>query len=427
MAVSGQRAVLVPDAATWAAVGVDLSELGLEPVAEPSRADVLAAAERLPAALAGPAAELLGRLPDPTAVRVLGASPLGGAPLRQALEHRADSGPDHDDGREDHGDGQDDHGEGHGDMMAVTGEPSRDGLVMESATARIGPISAALPTGLTLELELDGDVVAAALLGSVLDAPADRGPSPLARHAAAWAAARATGPLDPERVAAHLEATELERALSHTMWLSRFADLLGWVDLGRRLRLAATPLVPRQAQSAELPRSPGREDLDPLASALSGLPGSRRLASRLRGLARVDRELSVETGLAGPVARASDAGGDARSEDPAYRELGFEPVLLAGGDALARTELRIREALASLGLAFAAADAGRLSDADGPVESPRGPLAAAGAGPGGARLVVDRGAAPVTRAAERTVEGLELASALVAVASFDLDPWTVAG
>ena len=44
-------------------------------------------------------------------------------------------------------------------MMAIVGEPSADGLVMEEIELSHGPVGTALPGGLRLDVTLDGDVV----------------------------------------------------------------------------------------------------------------------------------------------------------------------------------------------------------------------------------------------------------------------------
>jgi Ni,Fe-hydrogenase III large subunit len=74
----------------------------------------------------------------------------------------------------------------------------------------------------------------------------------------------------------------------------------------------------------------------------------------------------------GPVARAAGLVDDARSEDAAYRALGFEPIVqppAARGDARARWRQRLAEARQSLDLAQRAGD--RVAG-PGAAEGPRG-------------------------------------------------------
>ena len=309
--------------------------------------------------------------------------------------------------------------------MAVAGEPSRDGLVMEQAGAVIGPLAPGLPSGLRVELELDGDVVASARISGVLPPS----PSPLCRKAAAWAAARAAAGDEPpsgSATARHLVATEVERALSHASWLMRFAVLLGWVDLAERLRRALPPLIEIHAAPGPARARLLEGGLRDLERALTMVLGSRRLASRTAGRAIAAADRCRESGVCGPALRAA-GGTDPRASDPPYIELGFDPVQRANGDAQARAELRAEEALAALSLARAADEAGELPPGEGAVEGPRGPLAPGAASPSSVRVIVEEGSSAAARIAESATVGLELAQALVAVASFDLDPWAVAG
>ena len=74
-----------------------------------------------------------------------------------------------------------------------------------------------------------------------------------------------------------------------------------------------------------------------------------------RGIGRLVRDDLAGLG-AGPVARAAGLAEDVRLDDPAYRELGFEPILGQRGDAAARLELRLAEAAQSLDLAARSGD-----------------------------------------------------------------------
>jgi hypothetical protein len=418
------RAVIVPDRAWWSAAGVDLDAAGVEPVLDPAAADTLVVPTRIPAGLLDAVHELQLRQPDPAAVRTIEGLDLAGAPAGESLaepfarhhagtasDEEADEGDDHD---HDH-----DH-----DMMAVTGEPSVDGLVMEDADLTVGPLGSALPSGLVLELTLDGDVVRAAAISSVLPAhptAADQ-LSPLAfRCASERVAGSAQAPPAPAR---RVAAVETERALSHSVWLARFARLIGWLDAAERLEAGLKPLVAAQRsflrdEEVEL------GDSGDLAAVLDSLLGSRRLARRTAGIAVVTARTCRAYGVGGPTARAAGLGDDARAADPAYRALDFTPVTRARGDAHSRVEVRAEEALASLALAYSATAAGAVPAGEGAVEGPRGPLTMSGAGPGAAPGPPSAGGGTVDLAAAAAV-GHELARALVAVASFDLSPWQVA-
>ena len=139
----------------------------------------------------------------------------------------------------------------------------------------------------------------------------------------------------------------------------------------------------------------------------------------------------------GPVARAGVSAADARVEEGAYRELGFEPVVRHGNDALSRLLVRIAEVEQSLDLVRKA----------GSVSTPEGPPDGAPTGTGTATVETPRGAATLKVTLDEgavsaveletpstahlgLVEDLvlqrELADALVGVASLDLSPWEVA-
>lgn len=160
------------------------------------------------------------------------------------------------------------------------------------------------------------------------------------------------------------------------------------------------------------------------------LVGSRRLRSRTRGRAKTPRDRIADSGVAGPVARAAGLSRDARAGDPLYEALGFRQTTLAEGDAEARTLLRAYEAASALDLAIAALAQGGDREPASPdrtaetvMEGPRGPVRARF---DGGRLEVGApGAAELLDLAGEAVEGLEVGSALAALASFDLSGWRV--
>lgn len=387
-------------------------------MADPGQADALVLPERLPRALAPAVGEARLRLPRHGPVRTMTGPDVGGEPVAEVLgELPAPGGGVRDHRGSQGGDGHEDH-----DMMAVTGEPSADGLIMESAEAVAGPLAAGvLPTGIALGIELDGDVVCRASVSSALELDAD----PLSPSANRWAVERgaAGSPQSAELIARRLAAVETERALSHSAWLARFTRLLGWPQATERLEGAIAPLVAAQRRFLEDSDPDGPGDCEELEALLGSLIGSRRLARRTEGLAAVGRRRAHEAGLRGPNARAAGIETDSRLADPAYLALDFAIVTRAAGDARARAELRAEEALASLALARAALQAGALPvDASSEVEGPRGALTGSTAGPDGSPAVLIRGGTPSRRTAEAAVAGLELGRALAAVASFDIAP-----
>ena len=401
-------ALVVPDEQAWTMNGRDPARSGLEPVFAAARVRRVLVPERLPEVLAEPLERLLESLP-PGVER-----PASTRPSLDGHGHHEAHGGHHDHEGHDHG------GHDHHDMMAIVGDPSADGLVMEPLEFRFGPLGTPLPGGLVAVVTLDGDVVAECEVTALL--AADDGtalPDPLAPHA--WQAALGVG-VPPAEPWTRVARVEVERALSHTAWLRAFARLLGWPALIERTNRAVAAAIEAQRLSG-----PALEEaLSGLRDLANFVEGSRALRWRATGRAPVSSQRARELGLHGPLARASGLAVDARLDDPLYRHLGFEPVVRSEGDALARTLVRVREAVASVDLAM------RALQADTPpvpreavVEGPRGPVHAHLDGPH--RHVSAPGAAAALAVAGEAVVGAEWAAALVGLASFDLSPWRVAG
>jgi hypothetical protein len=451
-------AIVVPDEQTWTMAGVDPAGLGVEPVFDVAAARRVLLPDRVPDTLAEPLRELLSALPssaEPVDSELAFAGDVD-APRLQAGAHahgRHDAGEhtrrthdhaghgDHEhhgehEARDGHGDHEhhgghesqgdhehdgshDDHhgGHDHHDMMAIVGEPSADGLVMESIELRLGPLGTPLPAGVVADVTLDGDVVAECTLTALLvnaDPPDPLAPKAWERVAAAANDVAGRPPTDRWLA---LAAAEVERALSHTAWLRAFGRVLGWRPLVERagaaisLVLEARSLGPSELAVAEIA----------LAELAQFAERSRRLRWRTAGRACVSSDDARRLGLAGPAARASGLPDDARSDDPLYRQLGFEPLVRSEGDAWARTVLRATESVAALRLASAAAAESAVPDAPlaSVVEGPRGPLRATSEGPEAP------GESALLAAAGATAVGAEWAAAVVGIASFDLSPWRV--
>jgi len=297
--------------------------------------------------------------------------------------------------------------------MEITGEPSRDGLVMESISLEHGPLAPGLPGGLVVTAELDGDVVCSCKVHASLPAESAVDPLAPAASAAARRAAKTGTEDDPLAV---VIAIERERALSHLCWLLGFGVVLGWQELSDRARRTAVNLIDRDAVALEVA-------LRECEGLLGMLQGSRRLARRTRGRGSVPRDLAAARGLRGPNARASGVVDDPRADSDVYRRLGFSPRTGEAGDAEARVLQRAGEALDSLRLFAVARETTMPAAGAGPaaVEGPRGPLEAADG-----RLRTE-GAGAARQIAGELAGGLEWASALAVVASFDLSPWEPAG
>lgn len=333
-------------------------------------------------------------------------------------------------------------------MVRLTQNQPRgsDGLPMERVRTPFGPFFRGLPSGLDLTLWLDGDSVARAEAASavVRSGLAETWPceaaelperlmllDPLSPTAYRLLAARALesaaggGPSEVEEVE-RIAALELERAASHLSWLAALGYLLG----SERMRSAATQLHSAVQRAA----SPG------------ATPAVHREVKRL--IRRVERDPLLRRRLAdvgtpdpgdmasvtGPTARAAGHQRDVRLEEPAYRRLGFEPVVRQGGDAWARLLVRLGEIEHSLWLAGQAEPGGQPSFAVPPgltgegearIEAPRGEaLLRVRIEAGIVRHVELEGpSATLIKLAEKVAAGTELADSLVAVASLDISPW----
>lgn len=443
-----EPAVVVPDDATWTMAGRDPAGLGLVPTAGAEGASVLLAPLEVPYPLVEAVLGEWRRAPNQLDLRGDGAVVLSGRPLAALLDDGGDrsSGPNHVDEEAHEGqtaghDAHEEHG-GHEehDMMAIVGDPSSDGLVMEAIDFSFGPLSAALPGGLVLDLSLDGDVVAACMVRPTLRAGVDgpaAPPDPLTP--AAWAVAGlvatevAAGRFPAARVQwERVVAVELERALSHLAWLRSLGRILGWAQLVDAAQRGVTAIASLRhdagSPAPDAVRAVGAT-LDPVAHLVAG----RRFASRTRGKGHADDET-----LVGPNLRASGQSRDTRQDDPLYADIGFTAAGARDGDAWARARVRMAEAQQSLGLAAGALERARAATGAGipaafatpagaRVEGPRGPLLVSRSALGADPLHVALGAAATLRIAGAAVVGLEWSAALVTLASFDLSPWTVGG
>ncbi|AQS66699.1 hypothetical protein [Streptomyces pactum] len=201
-------------------------------------------------------------------------------------------GVDHGDGGGGHGDG----GGGHGDdgmempgglPMAERGE-DRDGLTLDRLHVPLGPFLVDWPSGLTVRLVLQGDVIQQADLaeptGHAGEAPAPFWAEPWLRAEAGEAVT--VGEAARRRSAAHLD------------------------SLGRLLAVAGLPAEAVAARRL-------RDDLLAGAATAAYAPGLARFAHRVgrsrtlawltRGIGGLDTEEAREAGVSGPAARA---GGD---------------------------------------------------------------------------------------------------------------------
>ena len=412
--------LIVPDEQTWTMLGHDPVRLGAEPSFESLATSAQLLPQKLPEAFEAPLAEVLTALPGGQRVH------------RQPLDLPSTQGAREGGvaGNEEHA-GHEHHGEGHGDMMAIVGEPSADGLVMESIDLRYGPLAIPFPGGLVVQATLDGDAISAATVNGlppILPTPGAEPACPDPLAPAAWAAALSGGSGRSEPC--HTFAVELERAISHLAWLRALSRLLGWTRLTDH---AAGPLAELTAIDVDAiggggPDAGAGARLDAASAGttrlLDLLRSSRTLRWRLAGRGVVAPGRAEELGLDGPSARASGLARDERHDDPLYLSLGYELLLGDDGDALARTLLRAREASQSLDLARAAlASGGEAAErpGGGSVEGPRGALRAE-RGPAGWSLTAP-GSVPARTLAAEAMIGEHWQDALAVLASFDLSPW----
>lgn len=223
---------------------------------------------------------------------------------------------------------------------------ARDGLELDVLPLRIGPFFPPFPSGLALDVRLQGDVVQEA---RVVAAPAMRPGS-------------GAVVLDPfhRALTESVRIAELEeaRARHHLRWFAGLLRVHGLPALSQRaLRLATA----RELSSTAVGR---------LRSLVEGL---RSLVWATRGVGVVPPGRIAGAWL-GPVARSAGVVEDVRAEDAAYVELGFTPVVMTGADACARWRQRMAEAVQALDLARAAREL--VAGGRGVIESPRGRLAA---------------------------------------------------
>lgn len=282
----------------------------------------------------------------------------------------------------------------------------RDGLALDAVPVTFGPFLPALPAGLTLRAVLQGDVLqqvqveaAGSSTGRVLPPAGPVGADwDAPGREASRAGASGRGAFDRvQHEPVPLAALETARARHHLGWLAEALRLAGLEALGlRALRLAATP--------------------DPDAVAADRLGRAVRRTGALTALGRgraVLQRGQVAGRDLGPVARAAGVAEDRRAQHPAYRSLGFEPVVHRSGDTRARWEQRLAEIAQSLDLA-ARADRQVIGPGE-PVEEPRGP--------GGARAATCRALLGLVG---DLLTGAEWGEAVAALASLDLDPYAPA-
>lgn len=275
----------------------------------------------------------------------------------------------------------------------------RDGLELDQLPLRIGPYFNAFPAGLILDVQLQGDVVQEVIVS-----------------------AHPVAPLSPVFAAAlhhpvPITTLECARAQSHLRWLARALRMHGLVALGARTLRLATQIAEDESRIAN-----NAIELHAITRAIAH---SGVLFWSTRGVGELSPEGLLTTHGLGPISRASGVSDDARTDEPTYRALGFQPIVGTQlsdkhvGTASARWRQRIAEAAQSLDLAARASARTSAAHAwgQGVVEGPRG------------RVTVSEGAGEGLEAQPETLvyamlpkllRGMEWGDAVTAVVSLDL-------
>jgi Ni,Fe-hydrogenase III large subunit len=169
----------------------------------------------------------------------------------------------------------------------------------------------------------------------------------LYNHAAAMAALCQACGLAVGRAAAEIALEELLR-LNAAAFGHRY--LFGVVSVGGAGRRPDTAVL-----RAGLPRA-----YDELRRAADAMLATNSLVDRLESTGTITTEAAVRLGLVGPVARASGAGADTRTDHPAGPYAAHPPVVATqrAGDALARFNVMLAEAAESARLIETLLEAG---------------------------------------------------------------------
>ena len=423
-AEQARRTLTVPDEATWVMWGVNPPARGLMTSFAVATAEAVMRPAHLPLALATVVDNWLEQRPALSLVTLP-------SPLTPAFEDPPPERPATQDANAATAAEHDSEGmEAMGDMMAIVGDPSEDGLVMETIDVELGPLGGPLPGGLVVRATLDGEQVSDSSVRSALVHPVGE-LDPTAPLSSRVAVGLDTGRGHSARLS--MTAVETERALSHLAWLRSLTRLLGWHHGVRLCGQAIDALL--AVRSAVLDALLiGRRAPTPTPPELGSVQGAVEdlfhrvqheplVRGRLGGLAPVSGQEARSQGLCGPNARASGVADDLRAASAAYKAVDFRAAVTGrAGDALARTAVRVEEVAQSLRLV------GRLLLSDDPlpamtaVEGARGPLEVVATGRG--TTVQTLGGEGARLAAQSSMVGLNWNDALVAVSSFDLSAWT---
>ncbi|MBA2409750.1 MAG: hypothetical protein H0V62_08275 [Gammaproteobacteria bacterium] len=242
-------------------------------------------------------------------------------------------------------------GKPYGRPMAMTADDIDD-LSLDDVPMALGPHFPNLPSGLELELRVQGD--------RIRTVEAVRNHFPVVNIDANGSLQTKVGIVNWLTLAAlrgePVRIADLERArvCSHLAWMADFLALSGRDSVARRFRHAFDDalVAARVGDIAKLIRR----------AEWGGLQ------QQLRGVGVTDAKEAARLNLTGPVARASGLARDGRAKDPAYQALDFAIQTETAGDSWARWRVRARECVQSMELIRRAGET--LSEA--PPEGPRG-------------------------------------------------------
>ena len=168
---------------------------------------------------------------------------------------------------------------------------------------------------------------------------------------------------------------ELERVQNHLYWICRMCDITGNGFFSGRLwnlredaleiikRISGNRIIHSMCRVGGMEEDINNISLREMAEKLEEfevnaedilrlLMAERSFKKRLEGTGALSREEALELCAVGPVARASGVHLDSRTNGTygVYDRLGFEPCAEEGGDAYARSKVRISELFRSLAL-----------------------------------------------------------------------------
>jgi hypothetical protein len=288
--------------------------------------------------------------------------------------------------------GEGDHGQGgdgmmggkpYGRPMSMTG-PDPDGLMLGAVATSLGPFFPGLPSGLQIELTMQGDRIHAVdKVTNWYDEIETDTPRVSEAFRPAMKAARG----ETVRIA-HLERTRLQ---SHLAWAANMLALAGLPALAERFDRAIH--APRRSAVETLFATAERTGLERI----------------WRGVGRLSLDEVQDLGIDGPNARASGQPVDARLRSDGYAGLVFNPSTASGGDVWSRWQVRRDECLQAFRLIEEAGSARTTA-----AEAPRGAV----------RIVDGRIETPSRRHVtllKALLPGLLWDEAVMCIASLDLD------